>query len=132
MIELKETNIVDEKVIYDRKASHRIRYIFREALVILREREENPRRPIEWHKMDWRINEMKPMADIALEGTDPEISVPAELHENFRYQLDEALKIGWDRLKTKNIYYIETQDLVRRANKERLSFRKLAPNYIPA
>ncbi len=99
--------------------------------MILREREENPRRPIEWHKMDWRINEMKPMADMALEGTDPEISVPAELHENFRYQLDEALKIGWDRLKTTNVYYIETQDLVRRANKERLSFRKLAPNYIP-
>lgn len=132
MIDLEETKFVDEKVTYNRKASHRIRYIFGEAMMILRERGENPRRPIEWHKMDWRINEMKPMADIALESTDPEISVPADLHENFRFQLDEALKIGWDRLKTTNIYYIETQDLIRRVNKERLSFRKLAPNYIPA
>lgn len=131
MINSEDTKFAKVKVIYDRKASHRIRYIFREALMILREREENLRRPSEWHKIDWRIDEMKPLADIALESTDPEILVPAELHEKFRYQLDEALKVGWDRLKSKNVFYIETQELVRRANNERLSFRKLAPNYIP-
>jgi hypothetical protein len=120
-----------KEMIYDRKTTNRIRYIFHEAMLILREREKNPNRPVDWHKMDWRINEMKPMADIALADVRTEISVPTEIHPEFRLQLNEALKLVRDRLKNKNVYYIETEELVRRANRERLSFHKLVPNHIP-
>ena len=130
MTEQRESINIDGKIVYDRKVSNRIRYIFDEAMMILREREENPNRPIDWQKMDWRIAEMKPMAEMALASPGSEISVPSEIHVQFRVQLREALKIVRDRLKNKNIYYNKTEDLIRFVNGERGSFRQLAPNYI--
>lgn len=132
MIERQEGIYTAEKIIYDLKVSNGIRYIFKEATMILRERGKNPNRPIDWRKMDWRIAEMKPMAEIALASAGSEISVSFEIHDQFRVQLDEALKVVRDRIKNKNIYYNKTEDLIRSINGERGSFRKLAPNYIPS
>lgn len=132
MIERQESIYVDKKIIYNLKVSNGIRYIFEEAMMILHERERNPNRPIDWHKMDWRIAEMKPMAEIALDSVGSEISVPSKVHGQFRTQLDEALKVVRNRIKNKNIYYNRTEDLIRSVNGERGSFRTLTPNYIPS
>jgi ribosomal protein S7 len=131
MINQEYSNVTNVEIIYDMKTSNRIRYIFKEAMTILREREKNPNRPVEWHKMDWRINEMKPMADIAWADVGSGITVSSDIHPEFRLQVKEALKLVRDRLKNKNVYYIETEELVRRANNERLCFHKLVPNHIP-